>query len=121
MTVRANCSLPTNADALYQPTSYGLINCTPYLRSWGFHAEDSIPCGTVWLVLCLQTVQPRLWCRDSYGTATRESRWESMGTQSEHSNVTLWQVVPSGLSDTVRIELLLNGELLLTSKISRKE
>src|SRR5271155_6199966 len=101
MTVKANCSLPTNADALYQPTSYRLNSCTPHLRSLGFHAEDSIPCGTVRLVLCLQTVQPRLWCRDSYGTAMRESRWEAMVTSSAHSNVTLWRVVPSVLSDTV--------------------
>jgi hypothetical protein len=51
-------------------------------------------------VLCLQTVQPRLWCRDNYGTVIHGFRWESTAMLWEVSSVTQLRTALQGLPST---------------------
>src|SRR5882672_8757524 len=92
MKARVTCCSSIEMRVPSQRTSYGKSSFTLYWRSWAFHMAGSIPCVTVQPVPCLQTVQPRLLCRGSYGTVTHGLRWEFTDTWWAISSVTRFRI-----------------------------
>jgi integrase len=77
---------PFSANKLREKQLHPLLVKLGIARG-GFHAARLVQ-----PVLCSQTVRPRLWCRDSYGTVTQGLRWEFTVMSSAMSSAVLFRI-----------------------------